>query len=307
MAWQTWNTWIHIKVNTPGLFPTIPCPACGPSFLVATHDPSVQSGDQLYSTSHFSFELPWLSFFLHPSTQAFMPAKPLASWEHLQTCEPWSKILSLNLLAFLFRAPFHFTLNGTAKHISPRHPILSCEKHWKVTKEPLIGLSTLSSIYNLESISPTLWSNLWAWKNKHKTKQPGCFGHCPCWLCRSKSFWMPFAKWSVCIAKCSLPMYFSNCSDPNSTPKKSLGSRGGINLRCPHGPSQNKKVFLFLLKGNHKEFGGIPVFETPFLLLKLKFKTSQKRPKSETRRNPASRLGMAWSLMASTSWPLDRK
>lgn len=123
------------RSTLPDYSPTMPCPACGPSFLVATHDPSVQSGDQLYSTSHFSSELPWLLHFLNPSTQVVTPAKPLATWcranGELRTSPnlfALSKILSLNLLAFLFRAPFHFTLNGTAKHISPGHPVLSCKK-----------------------------------------------------------------------------------------------------------------------------------------------------------------------------------
>ena len=76
----------------------------------------------------------------------------------------------------------------------------------------------------------------------------------------------------------------------------------------PFQNSKKKRCFHFfgckvtLLRGIIRNFGGnFPSPKPFFLVLKNLKNITKQRPKSEIRRNPASMLGTAWSLMASTS------
>mmetsp|Transcript_103406 Transcript_103406/g.269963 ORF Transcript_103406/g.269963 Transcript_103406/m.269963 type:complete len:261 (-) Transcript_103406:1214-1996(-) len=78
------------------------------------------------------------------------------------------------------------------------------------------------------SFLPSLCQRISRSRASPRTSRAGAPSEPSSLRCRSKSFCRPFASLSVCIATHSLPMYLSNCSEPKSMLKKSVGSTEGI-------------------------------------------------------------------------------
>lgn len=101
-------------------------------------------------------------------------------------------------------------------------------------------------------------------------------------------------------------MYFSNCSAPNSTPKNSLGSRGGINLLnlmpTPF-KIQKKRCFHFfgckvtLLRGIIRNFGGNFPSPKPFFFGAQKLEKHHKTA-SKIRNSKEPCINVGYGLVA---------